>query len=168
MRHYICLGSGQKPYAKPFINIDINPRWNPDIVADGASLPMFEDNSAEVIVIEHTLEHYQCGEGLAMLKECYRILGPSGSLIVTVPDIRQLVKAWVTGKLSNQIFLTAIYGAYMGDPADTHKWGFVPETLDELLGQAGDWKGIEPFSYRPIEGASIARDYWILSREAVK
>lgn len=168
MRHCICIGSGQKPYAKPFINIDINPKWEPDIVADGASLPMFESNSAEVIVVEHCLEHFQCGEGLGMLRECYRILGSGGSLIVTVPNIRELIKAWIVGKLTTQVFLTAIYGAYMGDPADTHKWGFIPETLAELVSQAGGWKGIEPFNYRPINGASISRDYWILAVEATK
>ena len=30
----LCVGSGQRPFSKPFINIDINPRWMPDVVAD--------------------------------------------------------------------------------------------------------------------------------------
>lgn len=162
------LGSGQKPYPKPWINIDKQVRWAPDVIADGSCMPMFEDSSAEVIVIEHTLEHYGCGEGKAMLQECYRILMPGGSLIVTVPDIRQLVKGWVTGRLTTQVFLTSIYGAFMGDQADRHAWGFVPETLEELLYDVAKWGAVNPYEGRPIAGSLTSSDWWILSRRAIK
>ncbi len=168
MGSHLNCGSGQRPFGPPFINVDINPRWNPDVVADISSMPMFDDGSADVIVIHHCLEHFQCGEGIGMLKECYRILGKGGSLIVTVPNIRALVKAWITNRLTTQIFMTSIYGAYMGDDADTHKWGFVPETLMEQIAAAGRWTDLRPFDYRPIAGADIARDFWILGAEAVK
>src|SRR6185369_1603612 len=52
-------GSGQRPFGTTgdgaWINIDIQKRWNPDVVADIRSMPMFEDNSAEYIVLHHVM-----------------------------------------------------------------------------------------------------------------
>src|SRR3990167_3044244 len=120
----INLGSGQRPFGEGWTNVDTQARWNPDVVADGASMPMFADASAELIVLHHVLEHFGCGEADAMLRECYRILAPGGSLLVFVPDMYELVRGWNQGKIDTQVFLTNVYGAYMGDEADRHKWGF--------------------------------------------
>ena len=109
-----------------------------------------------------------CGEGIGLLQECYRILSPGGSLIITVPNMRALVKRWITGKMSNQLFFTNVYGAYMGDEADRHKWGFVIETLGELLESVAKWKEIKTFDFRNISNADIAQDFWILGTEAIK
>ncbi len=164
----INLGSGQRRFPKPWINVDINPQWEPDVVADGAHMPMFADASASMIVIEHTLEHYGCGEGTAMLQECYRILAPGSSLVVTVPDMRQLVRGWITGNISTQIFFTNVYGAYNGDEADRHRWGFAPETLTELLFSAAPWSYVDTFSAEEDKQHLVSHDWWILERRAIK
>jgi len=166
--HRINLGSGQRPFAKPFINIDINPRWNPDVVADGASMPMFENASAEIVVCHHTLEHYGCGEAKQMIKECHRILAPGGSLLVFVPDMMALAQMWISGKLSTQVYMTNTYGAFMQDEADRHKWGYDRKSLIEFLRACAEWRVVVPFGWRDIPGASIARDTWILGIEAIK
>lgn len=167
-RLLLNVGSGQRPFAKPWVNVDIQARWKPDVVADGSSMPMFEDGSADVIVLHHVLEHFGCGEGAAMIWESYRILAPSGSLIVTVPDMRELVKGWITCKIDTQIFLTNVYGAYMNDEADRHKWGFTKDTLARFLWTAAPWGEVIPYSYPPLHGADIAKDWWILGVEAIK
>lgn len=164
----INLGSGQRPFGPGWTNVDCNPRWNPDVVVDGSSMPMFADASADMIVLHHVLEHFGCGEGLGMLRECYRILSPGGRLIVTVPDMRMLVKGWITSKISDQIYFTNVYGAYMGEEADRHKWGFTWTSLEEQLREASRWDAVGSFDFRGIEGASIAQDWWILGMEAVK
>lgn len=164
----INLGSGQRPFSKPWVNVDCQSRWEPDIVANGSSMPMFEDGSGGMIVLHHVLEHFGCGEGMEMLRECHRILAPGGSLIVTVPDMVALVKGWVTGRIDDQIFLTNIYGAYMGDEADRHKWGFTYERLFNEIESVSSWRCVKPFNFRDVEGADIARDWWILGMEAVK
>lgn len=163
----INLGSGQRPF-KGWVNVDTQAKWNPEVVADGSSLPMFEDGCAEYVVLHHVLEHFGCGEGLGMLRECYRILEPGGSLIVTVPDMKEVVRGWATGRLSTQLFLTNIYGAYMGDEADRHKWGFTLGSLIKEIGSAGDWQDLKGFDYRSIEGTDIAKDWWILGVEAIR
>jgi len=164
----ICLGSGQKPYDPPFINIDIQERWKPDIVADGSCLPMFEDASADLIVCEHTLEHYGCNEGTAMLQECHRILTPGGSLIISVPDMRELAKAWLRGQLTTETYVIAMYGAFMGNEADRHKFGYDSLSLATYLMGTASWAKIKTFDYRPIEGMKLAADFWILALEATR
>lgn len=162
----INLGSGQRKF-DGWTNVDINPHWNPDVVADGASMPMFADNSAELIVSHHNLEHYGCGEASPMLRECLRILEPGGSMIVCVPDMRKLAGGWLAGRISTQIYMTNVYGAYMNSEADRHKWGFDEAALREFLLSCG-FSHVKTFNYREIPGASIAQDWWILAVEAVK
>jgi predicted SAM-dependent methyltransferase len=129
-------------------------------------MPVFEDDSAGYIVLHHVLEHFGCGEADSMLAECRRILQPGGSLLVFVPNMWELAAMWMEGRLTAQVYMTNIYGAYMGDEADRHKWGFSPASLRELLTQAG-FKA-RAFDWRHIEGADLARDRWILGMEAIK
>lgn len=166
----INLGSGQRKFGPEggWINIDVNPKWNPDIVASGESLPMFEDNSAEVIVLHHCLEHFGCGQAEPMIKECHRILEPGGSLIITIPDLRELALGWLNGKISDWIYIINLYGAYMDSEADIHKWGYSAISLQEFLMNAAPWSRVSRFDWREIPGSSIARDWWILDCEAVK
>lgn len=155
-------------FERNWTNVDIEERWRPDIVADCSRLPMFEDGSAEIIVAHHTLEHYGCNEATTMLRECYRILAPKGSLIVCVPEMRELAKAWLRGQIDTQVYMTNVYGAYMNDEADRHKWGFDGLSLATYLMNVAPWARVKTFDWRAIEGADIARDFWILGIEAVK
>ncbi len=165
---FLNLCSGQRPFGDGWCNVDAQSRWNPEVVADCSSMPMFKDGSAEIIVIHHGLEHFGCGEGDSMLRECYRILQPGGSLIVTVPDMAALARGWLARKISDQIYFTNVYGAFMQDEADRHRWGYVGITLADTLRKIGGWDTIRTFDWREIPGASIAQDWWILGVEAIK
>ena len=168
MLKQLNVGSGQRKFGQGWTNVDINPRWTPDVVADGASMPMFADGSADLVVLHHTVEHYGCGEAAALIKECYRILCPGGSLIVAVPDMRALVDMWIKGQISTQIFMTNPYGAYMDSEADRHKWGYDKQSLTRFLYDSAGWSGVGPFNWRTIPGADIARANWILCLEATR
>lgn len=183
----VNVGSGQRPFGKigylvlrhsyvphraagemAWVNIDINPRWNPDIVAHWNRLDMFQDSSVDYVVSHHSLEHVGCGEGSAFIHEAYRILKPEGRFIVSVPDMRKLARMWLSGEITTQLYMTNVYGAYMGDEADRHAWGFDPVSLEGQL-RIAPWKSVGKFDYRKILGADIARDdRWILCLEAVK
>lgn len=162
------LCSGQRPFKAPWVNVDVNPKWHPDVVADGSSMPVFQDGAADLIVVHHGLEHFGCGEAAPMIRECNRILCHGGSLLIFVPDMRALVQMWIRGQLSTQVFMTNVYGAYMDDEADRHKWGYDRPTLHEFLSRSAQWSHVSPFDWRPIVGADIAYDSWILGAEAVK
>lgn len=168
-------GSGQRPFPKPWINIDIQARWEPDIVADCSDLRgHIFDGQTDYVVCHQTLEHYGCGEAVGLVREAHRVLKPGGSLLVFVPDMRALCKAWLADstpdgeRFSTQVFLTACYGAYMGDEVDRHRWAFTSETLGPFLSQAAPWAQVRRFDWRMIEGANLARAWWVLAYEAVK
>lgn len=160
------LGSGQRPFAKPWVNVDAQERWQPDLVADCVDLP-YDAGSCEMIVMHHVWEHLGCGESLPMQKEAFRLLQPYGSLLVFVPNMRVLAQKWLMGKLDTQVYMTAVYGAYMGDEHDRHKWGFTPESLEHEL-RHFPWQDVRKFNWRVVPGADIARDDWIIGMECVR
>jgi predicted SAM-dependent methyltransferase len=189
---FINVGSGQRPFdrKKGWTNVDIQERWNPDVVADWRSMPMFEDGSADIIVAHQTIEHVGCGEAKPFFKEAYRILKPGGSLIITVPDLKALAKRWLAGQLSDYLYFVNLMGAYMDEESDRHRWHYTFPSLreelsrlwgsqiggahggvDDLLPPADRLVGfseVKRFDWREIEGADIARDWWVLGIEVVK
>jgi hypothetical protein len=145
------------------------PGHEPDWIADGADLRnLVHDNSVDYYVLHHCAEHFHCGEAVGLIREAQRVLKPRGSLFVFVPDLRALAERWLAGGLSTQIYVTNLYGAYMGSPEDEHKWGFDRESLNEFLWSSAQWKAMKPFDWRTIPGGDFARDFWILAVECVK
>ena len=172
MKKGLNLGSGQRPFMSTeeieWINVDAQAKWSPDLVARAEDLSMVSTGSIDYAVAHHVLEHYGCGEGSAMVREAFRVLKPWGSLIVSVPDMRSLAKGWLDGRIDDQVYLTNIYGAFMEDEADRHKWGFTPKTLKKEIERTAEWRCVIPFDSREIPGAQIARDWWILTLEAMR
>lgn len=164
------VGSGQRPFTHTpevkWYNIDSQEKWHPDMCCTGTEINL-PPESADYVVLHHVLEHFGCGEGFAMLLEAHRLLKPGGSLLVFVPDLRALAQRWLVGGLTTQIYVTNLYGAYMGDEADRHKWGFDWKSLEEFVSQMA-WSQVKGFNWRHIPGADLAKDFWILGVEAVK
>jgi len=167
------VGSGQRRFTSTpeveWINIDkvSRPGMEPDVVKDGADTG-WPDGSVDCFVLHHVLEHFGCGEADGLIKEAYRVLKPGGSLLVFVPDMKALAKRWLEGGLTTQIYMTNVYGAYMGNEEDRHKWGYTCDSLRVSIEVNGHFMGVFPFDFRPIPGADIAQDWWILGMEARK
>jgi predicted SAM-dependent methyltransferase len=114
------------------------------------------------------LEHSGLGEADGVVREMWRVLKPGGSLLVFVPDLRELAMAWLTEKLDTITYAISLYGAYMGHDEDRHKFGYDRELLTGCLSRCCEWKEVKPFDWRTIPGADCARDYWVLAIECVK
>lgn len=165
----VNLGSGQRRF-EGWVNIDIvsRPDQQPDVIADGALLPL-PSNSVQTIVLSHTLEHFHLGDANTMLEDCHRTLTPGGSLIITVPNMKTLAKRWLLGQIEDYIFFVNTYGAWQGEEGDDHHWGFSHQSLVSYLTSLKiKWRSVQSFNWREIPGASIARDWWICAVEAVK
>lgn len=166
------VGSGQRRFTSctevSWTNIDSvsRPGNEPDLVCDGAATP-FGDATQDYVVLHHVLEHFGCNEGEGLIKEACRVLKPGGLFLVFVPNMRALAERWLQGQLSTQLFMTNLYGAYMGDEADRHKWGFDGISLYDALTKA-PWARISYFNGRSIPGADIAQDWWILGAECIR
>ena len=163
------VGSGQRPFKSNgeviWRNVDSQEKWNPDIRCRGEELPC-SDDSVDYVVLHHVLEHFGCGEGAGLIKEAHRVLRPRGLLQVFVPNLCTLAHRWRARGISTQIYMTNIYGAYMGNEDDRHKWGFDAQSLSDFL-HCCDWALISD-KCRDIPGADVARDWWILETECVK
>jgi predicted SAM-dependent methyltransferase len=68
------------------------PGWeNYDAEVDLTKLPLpFPNACAEMVFIEHGLEHFTGPQGFRILEEAHRILIPTGKLRVCVPQLRNL------------------------------------------------------------------------------
>jgi len=164
------VGSGQRPFAREdgWINLDSNPKWSPDVVADWNDLHMFDDRSMDLVVSYHSLEHVGCGEGDGFIKEAWRVLKEGGSLIVVVPDPRAIAQALLTHEIEEYTFNVNMYGAFMGDEQDRHRWSYTRQGLWEYLKHLAPWKDVHVFNWRPLAGADITSDWWYHGQEAVK
>ena len=104
---------------EPFINIDIlrtqlklgtPERTNLDaesnyVEADLLKGIPFPDNSCDGILISHFIEHLDIHESVELLKEAYRVLSPSGYIIVSVPDTSYFRKVYNDDNKENAISL---------------------------------------------------------------
>ena len=137
-------------------------------MADCRSMPMLLSDTADIVVLQHVIEHFGLGECDSCIAECQRILRPGGSLIVTCPDTMQLAKAWLRKEISDYIYAVSLFGAYMDSELDRHKWPYYAVTLCDTLSKAAAWSQIKTFDWREIPGSSVKSDWWILGVEAVK
>lgn len=169
------LASGQRPF-KNWVNVDIRDQGYPlDVVCDATKLSEIEDDSVDIIVAHHLVEHIRLNDILGATKEWHRVLKPGGKLAIFVPNLRELAKGWLTGKIETFIFLVNAYGAYQGYVEDTHKWGFDKDELILRVSGAGeiDW-GVRDITRDVLvndplyKDSDCALDWWILAVEFTK
>lgn len=80
----IDVGSGPRRFGKEFINLDIFPFPEVDIVADATHLP-FASNSIQAIVSESVLEHV--ADPNTVISEMVRVLKVEGYIYVSAPFV---------------------------------------------------------------------------------
>jgi SAM-dependent methyltransferase len=172
----INCGSGQRRFdaTQGWINVDCvarPPDQVPDVICDANKLvERFGVATQDMVVLHHVLEHFGCGEADDVIRQCYEVLKPGGSLLVFVPDMSKLAGRWLSGEISDYIFFVNAYGAYQGEDGDRHKWGFSSGSLVNYLHdtlQVG-YPFIKFFDWREIPGADIARDWWVSGIEVCK
>lgn len=174
MKLGLNVGSGQRPFTSTpevtWLNVDSveRPGHSVDLVCDGAHLPQ-KDGTVDYFVLCQVLEHFGCGESEGLIKEAYRVLKPGGSLVISVPDMRAICTEWLSGtRLDTQLFMTCLYGAYMGSEEDRHKWGFDNQSLGSFLTRSANWTAVQFRNFPDIPGSSLPHDWWILEAECVK
>lgn len=137
------LGSGDK-MRKDWVNVDVKrPEQVPDgitfVEADVRKLP-FEEGTVETIEALHLIEHFYPWEVPPMLAEWRRVLKEGGTLVLECPDMAKcainFLQLRTTGNTLPAVNL-GLWGFY-GNPVDKeplnmHKWGWVPESLMQIL-----------------------------------
>jgi predicted SAM-dependent methyltransferase len=83
----------------------------------------------------HVVEHMPLDDGLALMKECHRILKPGGVVTVIVPDAKIISLAYLAGQVDNWS-LNDLY-VYSYCQESPHRWFYDHRTLNQLVMDAG-------------------------------
>jgi len=122
--------------------LDIEDRPEVDFVGDAACLNQFEDNSVSAIYASHVLEHFYYNlnnELINTLKEWHRVLVPSGTLYISVPDLKILCWLYLNPNLiplERHQLMQIIFGGQTNE-FDIHKVGFDFDILCMYLAEVG-------------------------------
>lgn len=81
----LAVGGGPLRYHPQFVNLNIGPFKNVDVVGDAYELP-YRDGTVSAILCEAVLEHLEFPE--AAVKEMYRVLKPEGQVFATTPFLQ--------------------------------------------------------------------------------
>lgn len=133
--------------------LDIDPAGKPDIVCDARKLDTLAGGQYDSVYCSHNLEHYFAHEVPRVLRGFLHVLKPDGFVDIRVPDIDQLMKAYVAKGLDITDVLyqssagpitvrDVLYGygkqiATSGHDFFAHKTGFTPKSLQKVLVECG-------------------------------
>ena len=78
-------GFSRMPPVDGWVNIDIDVRFNPDIVRDLSRGLPFENGTCDKVLASHIIEHFVPADVIFLIQECQRVLVPGGILMITVP-----------------------------------------------------------------------------------
>jgi predicted SAM-dependent methyltransferase/tetratricopeptide (TPR) repeat protein len=133
----IC--GGEFPYGKGFLNVDIRPMPNVDIVADITKRLDFADDTVDEILSCGTLEHFYVPTVRDILTEMRRILKPGGKLSVGVPNLKTILSAFQQNEMDFKLFNQYVYGSVQKDvnPYNVHRSLWDAECMIEAMTEAG-------------------------------
>lgn len=121
-----------------WFNIDLRSDCGADIVQDVTKLP-FDDGEVDEILALDLLEHFPAFRTQDILAEWRRVLRPSGTLTIKVPNLQALCEA-LLARTHPDMIVRNIYGGHRWGPDgawDAHHTGWTPTTICRDLTVAG-------------------------------
>lgn len=134
-----------------------------DVMADVSKKLPFQNETFDIIVASHILEHVEMSLASDVIKEWMRVLKENGKLYLTVPDGRALAEAYAVRDIDNYTFAVNMTGPYHTGVHDHHRWVYDYETIEDRC------KGfkVEKLTWEnmgeEVKGGKVKLDWWILS-----
>ncbi len=129
---------------------------------------------ADEIMASHLIEHIPHHRGPELLKKWYDILKSGGKLVMELPDLEGLCKAFTEATTEDEKYwlTVCIYGVAHGEDVPSeetmkygtkspHLWGYYPKVLSDILTEIG-YKDIQIL---PQQGHHMGKNFRL---EAVK
>lgn len=141
----VNVGCGNEPFPG-WVNLDLDPGAQADIVWDVTDGLPFPDNSCAFMYSEHFLEHIPVAEGVRFLTECRRSLQPGGMLRIGMPCVQALAREYYENSWAKQPWLEKYGYGWIKTRAEYinigfrewgHQWLYDLEELDRRLREAG-------------------------------
>ena len=141
------LGCGDK-ILPGYINVDVagsRQGRKPDVLCDLRRLKPFADNEIDEILSVHVVEHFWRWEIVDVLKEWVRVLKPGGQMVIECPnlltacqEIMQNPDIAIGPGKEGRRSMWVLYGdPGWKDPLMMHRWGYTPNSLMQLMREAG-------------------------------
>lgn len=114
----VHLGCG--PNVLPgWINVDYDPDFNPEVVADLSEPFPFDSGTVDFIHSEGILCQFDLDGGYRFLTECFRILKNGGVMRLLTPDLRKLIRLYIDGVDHDNNKLVDLWNEGVGIPLKT-------------------------------------------------
>jgi predicted SAM-dependent methyltransferase len=125
------LGAGSND-PTGWLNTDIEPTSN-EVYLDATKRYPFPDGSFHYVFAEHVIEHVPWEDGVAMLKESYRVLATGGKVRIVTPNLAKFVQL-LNGRAD------AAAQRFINAKLRFHGWPVTPVTGAYILNrQVRDW-----------------------------
>ena len=144
------LGCGKR-YIPGFVHVDLTNHPHVDYCHDVHTLPMFDDNLADLIYACHIVENFDRIEVLDVLCEWRRVLKSGGVLRLAVPDFAAIVQVYRQyGDLS--LVHGPLYGRWViktdtGERVVYHRTTYDFDALRVVLESAG-FQNVHRYDWR--------------------
>lgn len=142
------LGCGKRCIPN-FIHVDIADFPHVNHRHDIKDLPMFPNDSVDLIYCSHALQYFDQFEAFDALREWRRVLKHGGVLRLAVPDFEKIVWVYLKDRnLDGRGMLGPLYGRMMvGDKVIYHKTAYDFESLKSLLELVG-FRNVRRYDWR--------------------
>jgi len=128
------LGCG-RDHLSGWINADIDPRVSPEILLDLTQNLPFKSNSVTLIRLQDVLEHLTKEAAETLLRECHRVLIPSGTLELRLPNVYAIIDQFSGDEA---VMMEFIYGNTRENGIwGAHKYGYTPDLITQTLKRTG-------------------------------
>jgi predicted SAM-dependent methyltransferase len=144
------VGCGRN-YKDGWINLDQSPKTASDLKMDVRKGLPFPNDSVDYILNEHFIEHLSYEDGLAFLKEAYRVLKPGGVVRTAFPDLDVLIDSYTRDCWRQMEWVRLIKaqwypsGCFMLNECirekGSHRYMYSVKELARRLGEAGFAEG---------------------------
>lgn len=139
VRLNLGAGPSENPSSEPWIRVDIDRRWNPDILHDIRDPLPFQSKSIDEIWASHVLEHVENSLTLSILKDWHRVLVPGGRLGICVPNMDLAFSSYLGHPGDGNCYLGLHFFVYSaaGGPYSYHLAFFEKRWFEHYLPQIG-------------------------------
>jgi SAM-dependent methyltransferase len=127
----INFGCGWEQKLPGWINVDLNPKAAPDVLADLARDLPFPTSSTDFIFTEDFFVQLNLSQGKHFLRECHRILKPGGVMRLLTPDLEKFARTY----LEQPEWLVETWDITVGVPLETRSACEVMNLGIRLAGQ---------------------------------